>query len=50
MVFRPLVSYFPNNLKANGKLHVTIMDVLTATFEEIDKIKARKVDSSMTLK
>ena len=32
-----------DNLKANGKLHVTIMDVLTATFEEIDKIKARKI-------
>lgn len=32
-----------DNLKTNGKLHVTIMDVLTATFEEIDKIKARKI-------
>ena len=32
-----------DNLKANGKLHVTIMDVLTAPFEEIDKIKARKI-------
>ena len=32
-----------DNLKANGKLQVTIVDVLTATFEEIDKIKARKI-------
>ncbi len=32
-----------DNLKANGKLHVTIMDVITAVFEEIDKIKARKI-------
>ena len=32
-----------DNLKANGKLNVTIMDVITAAFEEIDKIKARKI-------
>lgn len=32
-----------DNLKANGKLRVTIMDVITAAFEEIDKIKARKI-------
>ena len=32
-----------DNLKANGKLQVTIMDVITAAFEEIDKIKARKI-------
>ena len=32
-----------DNLKANGKLQVTIVDVLTATFEGIDKIKARKI-------
>lgn len=32
-----------DNLKANGKLHVTIMDVITAAFEEIDKINARKI-------
>ena len=32
-----------DNLKANGKLHVTIMDVIIAAFEEIDKIKARKI-------
>ena len=32
-----------DNLKASGKLNVTIMDVITAAFEEIDKIKARKI-------
>lgn len=32
-----------NNLRAKGKTNVTMMDVITATFEEIDKIKAKKM-------
>ena len=32
-----------DNLRAKGKSNVTMMDVITAAFEEIDKIKARKI-------
>ena len=32
-----------DNLKAKDKTSVTMMDVITAAFEEIDKIKARKI-------
>ncbi|MBQ6377959.1 MAG: hypothetical protein IJJ56_04105 [Prevotella sp.] len=32
-----------NNLKANDKTNVTMMDVITAAFQEIDKIKAKKM-------
>lgn len=32
-----------DNLRAKGKSNVTIMDVIIAAFEEIDKIKARKI-------
>ena len=32
-----------DNLRAKGKSNVTMMDVITAAFEEIDKIKAKKM-------
>ena len=45
-----LFNYNPNskgaiidNLRAKGKSNVTMMDVITAAFEEIDKIKARRI-------